>query len=105
MKAIKITFTLLAVILILFYTLPLLDRYLNPLPVYHYQSTDGNFEYVCYPSKGRDYTAMEKARQDYEKKNKVNLTLCRKFKAKPLHVWEWHKYLNSPYYRKYEVCE
>ncbi|MBK9690037.1 MAG: hypothetical protein IPO65_20845 [Saprospiraceae bacterium] len=85
MKFVKIIFVLLVPILILVYTLPLLDLYLNPLPVYKYQSTDGNFEFACYPSKGRDYMAMEKARWEYEEKNKVKLTLCRKFKMKPLH--------------------
>ncbi|MFN8319217.1 MAG: hypothetical protein U0V54_07310 [Saprospiraceae bacterium] len=105
MKTKKSIFVILALPLILAYTLPLLDHYLNPIPVYHYQSTDAKFEYICYPSKGRDYLAMEKARQDYEEKNKVKLTLCRKFKAKPLHFWEWYKYLNSPYYVGYVVCE
>lgn len=105
MKFVKIIFVLLVPILILVYTLPLLDLYLNHLPVYHYQSTDGKFEFTCYPAKGRDYWAMEKAKQDHEEKNKVKLTLCRKFKAKPLHFWEWYRYVNSPYYKNYEVCE
>lgn len=92
-------------VLFIAFTLANIDIFLNPVPVYPFQSTDGKFEYVCYPSKGRDYLAMEKARQDYEEKNKVKLTLCRKFEMKPLHFWEWYKYLNSPYYGKYVVCK
>jgi hypothetical protein len=88
-------------ILILIHTL--LDLY--PIPVYHYQSTDGNFEFTCYPSKGRDIATMENAKNLNEEKHKVQLTLCRKFTIHPLHFWEWQKYLNSPFYKNYVACD
>jgi hypothetical protein len=96
---------MLASIMILVYTLPFIDIYLNPMPVYHYQSPDGKFSFTCYPSKGRDIATMEQTKQAYEKEHKVKLTLCRKFTMKPLHFWEWQKYMNSPYYKNYEACE
>lgn len=105
MKAIKSIFVILASIVILAYSLPFIDLYRNPMPVYHYQSTDGKFEFTCHPSKGRDIATMEQTKQAYEKEHKVKLTLCRKFKMKPLRIWEWHKYLNSPYYKSYGYCE
>ena len=85
--------------------LPLLDLYLNPIPVYHYQSTDGKFEFTCYPSKGRDIAIMVNAKMLYEVKHKTILTLCRKFTIHPLHFWEWQKYLKSPYYKNYGACD
>ena len=79
-------------------------KQMSTIPVYKYGSSNTEFEFYCYPTKGRTIEMMEFAKLEFDSNNNVSTVICRKFRKNYLKVWNLYYYWKSPYYQ-YPVCE
>lgn len=65
------------------------------LPHYHYQNSDGSFQYSEEPGKGMDFQAGQIQFEAWKQQNKNNphQTLYRTFSIRPWAFWEWWQFL------------
>lgn len=73
------------------------------LKVYHFQTKDGNFEFILIPSKGRDEKMMTNAfiKWRTESQEHSNKKLYRTFKKNYFKIWKWYEYTKHIYYYEY----
>lgn len=79
-------------------------KQMSTLPVLKYGSSNTEFQFTCYPTKGMTIESMELAKLEFDSRNNVSTVICRKFRKNYLKVWNLYYYWKSPYYQ-FPVCE
>ncbi|NPA46258.1 MAG: hypothetical protein GXO24_03490 [Chlorobi bacterium] len=80
------------------------------IPVYHFETCNGQFSFDTYPTKGTDIKKMEQAFRRFLKQHPEydGYKLYRTFKRDPWKFWNWYSYLTRKRYRypyKARICK